>query len=220
MYPIQSKRWVGRSTRSLLVLLLVVVGALLPAMAQASQAATTHYSYGYDWDEDDGCADHYYVRHGDTLSRIAARYGVSVYAIAHRNGIYNINRIYPGQYFCIPERGAHDRYDDEYGYGYHEDEEEYGYGHEDGYGYGHHKRHEDDSYGKHGDHEEDGYGDHNAHDSYGYHDYEFTSEDLAEPAPGYYQTNGGHTGVCYYPDPRYNSDEAEFYEADERPDCD
>ena len=213
MYQIQLERWVGRSTRSLLVLLLVVVGALLPTMAQASQASALHYSYGYDWDEDnDECADHYHVRRGDTLSRIAARYGVSVYAIARRNGIYNIHRIYPGQYFCIPERGAHDRHHDEYGYGYHADEEEYGYGHDDYDGYGHqrHQRHEDDRHGKYGSHDED---------EYGYHDYEFSPADFAEPTPGYYQTSGGHTGVCYYPDPRYNPEDAEFYEADERPDC-
>lgn len=39
----------------------------------------------------------YTVRYGDTLSSIASHYGVNVYTLAHKNGIGNINLIYPGQ---------------------------------------------------------------------------------------------------------------------------
>lgn len=44
----------------------------------------------------------YYVQPGDTLSRIAARYGTSVSAIASYNGIYNPNHIWVGMLLQIP----------------------------------------------------------------------------------------------------------------------
>jgi nucleoid-associated protein YgaU len=44
----------------------------------------------------------YVVHCGDTLSRIAYRYGTSVWAIANANGIRNINYIYVGQRLFIP----------------------------------------------------------------------------------------------------------------------
>lgn len=44
----------------------------------------------------------YYVRPGDTLSQIAARFGTTTTAIARANGIVNINRIYVGQRLLIP----------------------------------------------------------------------------------------------------------------------
>lgn len=42
------------------------------------------------------------VSRGETLFRIGLRYGVSVYAIAEVNNIYNINLIFPGQALLIP----------------------------------------------------------------------------------------------------------------------
>ncbi|GAB4559229.1 MAG: hypothetical protein Kow0047_04980 [Anaerolineae bacterium] len=49
------------------------------------------------------CAPVYHrVRAGETLTIIAARYGVSVWSIAQANGISNINRIYIGQVLRIP----------------------------------------------------------------------------------------------------------------------
>jgi LysM repeat protein len=42
------------------------------------------------------------VRWGDTLNSIAWRTGVSAWAIAQANGIYNLNRIYAGQALWIP----------------------------------------------------------------------------------------------------------------------
>ncbi len=44
----------------------------------------------------------YTVQPGDTLSRIAARFGTTVAAIAAANGLTNPNRIYPGQILTIP----------------------------------------------------------------------------------------------------------------------
>ena len=44
----------------------------------------------------------YIVKPGDTLYSIARRYGVSVWAIAQANGIYNLQLIYVGQRLVIP----------------------------------------------------------------------------------------------------------------------
>lgn len=47
----------------------------------------------------------YKVQSGDTLSTIAAKYGVSTWDIARRNGIWNINLIFVGQTLAIPGGG-------------------------------------------------------------------------------------------------------------------
>lgn len=49
-------------------------------------------------------AQSYTVRPNDTLSAIAARYGVSYQEIAKANNIADPNRIYPGQTFNIPDK--------------------------------------------------------------------------------------------------------------------
>jgi LysM repeat protein len=48
------------------------------------------------------CGYWYTVRWGDTLNSISYRTGVSTWAIAQANGIYNLNRIYAGQALWIP----------------------------------------------------------------------------------------------------------------------
>lgn len=48
----------------------------------------------------------YVVQPGDTLSRIASRFGTTVSAIAQANGITNINYIYVGQRLLIPGGSA------------------------------------------------------------------------------------------------------------------
>jgi len=47
----------------------------------------------------------YCVRHGDTLYSIANRYGTTAWAIAHANGIVNVNYIRAGQTLTIPGHG-------------------------------------------------------------------------------------------------------------------
>lgn len=44
----------------------------------------------------------YYVRYGDTLSSIAARYGTTVHALASYNGLAFPYYVYPGQAIVIP----------------------------------------------------------------------------------------------------------------------
>ncbi|MGQ9627906.1 MAG: LysM peptidoglycan-binding domain-containing protein [Anaerolineae bacterium] len=48
------------------------------------------------------CRAYHWVKPGDNLFRIARWYGVSPWAIAQANGIYNMNLIYSGTSLCIP----------------------------------------------------------------------------------------------------------------------
>ena len=49
-----------------------------------------------------GCRVQHLVRYGDNLIRLGQHYGVSPFAIAEANRIYNLNHIFAGQYLCIP----------------------------------------------------------------------------------------------------------------------
>ena len=49
------------------------------------------------------CPATYVVKRGDTLSKIAARNGLSVEELAAINGIHNPNYIYVGQTLCVLE---------------------------------------------------------------------------------------------------------------------
>ena len=49
-----------------------------------------------------GCYSYYYVKLGDTLSRIAAHFGMRTSALAAANGMSNPNYVYVGQRICIP----------------------------------------------------------------------------------------------------------------------
>lgn len=74
--------------RQLTVLLLLFASLLvyaLPATAQEDQESVTHV-----------------VTHGDTLYRIALRYGTTVDALAHENDITNVQSIFAGQVLTIP----------------------------------------------------------------------------------------------------------------------
>lgn len=48
------------------------------------------------------CRHYHHVGYGQTLLGISSVYGVSAFAIAEANSIYNLNRIYAGQTLCIP----------------------------------------------------------------------------------------------------------------------
>lgn len=78
------------------VAVLVVAVALLVVVPVAQAAQPEAVSSGV-W---------HVVRWGETLSRIASRYGVSVSAIVAANGLANPNRIWPGQRLFIPTAGV------------------------------------------------------------------------------------------------------------------
>jgi LysM repeat protein len=52
-----------------------------------------------------GGSDVYYVASGDTLKKLAARFGTTVEAIANANNLWNYNLIYVGQRLVIPSGG-------------------------------------------------------------------------------------------------------------------
>jgi LysM repeat protein len=52
------------------------------------------------------CRTKYTVKSGDTLAKIAAHFGVTVWRLAWNNGITNYNRIFVGQRLCIPWAGT------------------------------------------------------------------------------------------------------------------
>jgi len=53
-----------------------------------------------------GASSTYLVRQGDTLSGIALRYGVTVWALVQANGLSSANLIYAGQQLAIPGSGG------------------------------------------------------------------------------------------------------------------
>lgn len=56
-----------------------------------------------------GCDQFYTIRRGDTLFRIATRFGTSTGDLARLNGIRNPDRIYAGQTICVRSgHGWHD----------------------------------------------------------------------------------------------------------------
>ena len=54
-----------------------------------------------------GCAQHYIVRSGDNLSRIARAHGVHVNDLVRANNLSNASLIFVGQKLCIPGGGGH-----------------------------------------------------------------------------------------------------------------
>lgn len=57
---------------------------------------------GYRGDYGYGSKNHHIVKRGETLSSIAYYYGVSPWALAKKNHIYNLHRIYAGEVLYIP----------------------------------------------------------------------------------------------------------------------
>lgn len=82
-------RLLGSAGRRLVVPILAVFLVGMPATALAAP----HGEY-------------YVVQRGDTLANIAARMGVSMWALAEANGIQNTNLIYVGQALLLPGESA------------------------------------------------------------------------------------------------------------------
>ncbi len=93
-------------------------GVSLSALARANGLTTRSFVYvgqrlvipsgstGATTPPSTGSSRVYIVRPGDTLSGIAARFGVSLNALARANGIRNPSRIYVGQRLVIPGGGG------------------------------------------------------------------------------------------------------------------
>jgi len=83
--------WAG-VTRYIVVILTLLVLAASMGLDSGKAEANTYCPRG---------VISYVVVRGDTLSRIAWRYGVNWRLLAARNGLANPNRIYSGQVICI-----------------------------------------------------------------------------------------------------------------------
>ncbi len=90
-------------------------GVSLYSLARANGLSTRSFVYvgqrlripgrgGASQPPSSGTSRTYTVRRGDTLSSIAARFGVSVLALARANNIRNPSLIYVGQRLVIPQR--------------------------------------------------------------------------------------------------------------------
>lgn len=86
----------SRRSGLMLLLALTLVLALLPTVAMAAPLSGSRNS---------NCASYHAVAKGETLSGIARYSGVSLWALKEANGIGDANRIYAGEWLCIPRYG-------------------------------------------------------------------------------------------------------------------
>lgn len=89
-------RFAMRVVLHLTIAILMLCTFVLPATAPTASAASTVASPV----ENRGI--YYRVKYGDSLSKITAYHGVSLYAFKKANGIHNPNHIYVGQKLLIP----------------------------------------------------------------------------------------------------------------------
>jgi LysM repeat protein len=80
-----------------IVTLAVLTVLALPVAASAETAQTAGGS---------GCAQCYTVKSGDTLSKIARKFGTSVDSLVALNGIANPNQIAAGTTICVKAKGS------------------------------------------------------------------------------------------------------------------
>ena len=80
--------------------------ALAVALVVVLVAATASFAAPSDNPSDWGWCNGVVVQHGQTLSGIAAYYGVSTWALASYNGIANPNYVRAGQCLMIPAKGS------------------------------------------------------------------------------------------------------------------
>ncbi len=85
----------------LLCAIAIVAMLMVAAPASASTDASPSATGGGS-----GCGQFYTVRWGDTLYRIAVRYGTTVAKLMSLNGITNPNKIIAGQTICIKPGGS------------------------------------------------------------------------------------------------------------------
>jgi lysozyme len=91
------RKVVGRWVAALAVFAVLAV-LVLPMSASAEKAQTAGGS---------GCAQCYTVKSGDTLSRIARKFGTTVDNLVALNGITKPDQIAAGATICVKAKGSH-----------------------------------------------------------------------------------------------------------------
>jgi LysM repeat protein len=76
-----------KAALSIIVAVVIVMASVAPAFAQSTSGAV--------------CAQTHVVQRGETLSRIARTYGVTIANLQGWNGIVNPNKIYAGTNLCV-----------------------------------------------------------------------------------------------------------------------
>ena len=82
---------------AVLAVLMALVLLVLPTAASADSVQTAGGS---------GCAQCYTVKSGDTLSKIARKYGTTVNNLVALNGIANPDQIVAGTTICVKAKGS------------------------------------------------------------------------------------------------------------------
>ena len=102
-------------------------GVTVKALAHANHLSNASYIYvgqrlhiPTTYGAPAGCKSYYRVRHGDTLSKVAAWFGINTYALARSNNLGDADYIYVGQKLCIPNiYGGYGHGKPSHGYGGH-----------------------------------------------------------------------------------------------------
>ena len=127
MFKLHSISRLGRRSGLVLLLAISLVLAMLPTVAMAAPLNGMHENGMHEGMRgNSNCVSYRAVQRGETLSGIAMYAGVSIWALKDANGIGDPNRIYAGEWLCIPGYG-HDMGHDM----------GHGMGHNVGYGAGH-----------------------------------------------------------------------------------
>ncbi len=84
---------------------IVAVALVLVAFGPGVVSAAPAPSPGASSSAWSGCW--YHVKWGDTMSKIAASYGISAWELAEMNDLHHINRIWAGQWLRVPCYGLH-----------------------------------------------------------------------------------------------------------------
>ena len=100
MFKFHSMTQLTRRSGFALLLALSLLIAMLPTVAMAAPLNGKYDNHG-GGKYGSYCANYYEVHRGQTLSGIAAYFGVSAWALQEANGIGNPNQIYVGQHLCI-----------------------------------------------------------------------------------------------------------------------
>ena len=97
---------VGRRVGLVLMVVVILSALVVPAASAGTQAGPTERSSGSQLSASSAggkgcCSKTIIVRRGDTLTKIAYRYGTTVNALMRCNNIWNPDKIYAGQRLCI-----------------------------------------------------------------------------------------------------------------------